>query len=131
MEEGRPVRTFRGKLKFNINKLVKWALMALPVLISIIIIWLAIRKNIEPYKLWGGITGSFTFLHVFHTIVYFLEPKYYTKRRKKYIPFWLALGIVAIIGCFVILSYGNIAIVGVGPLLIVSIVWGLIKIEYT
>ena len=126
----RPIRTFRGKIKFGMNKLIKYCLMALPVLCAIIIIIYAAYNGVT-YRLWGGITGAFTFLNVFYTIVFFFDPKYFTERRKRYLPFWGFSGVVGMFGCFMLLTYGNITIVAVGPLLLVSLFGGWLKIWYT
>lgn len=124
-------RKFRGTVKFNINKLIKWSLMAVPFLIGAILIWLIIKYDGMTYGLWLGCAISFAIIHIMHTIFYFFEPKYYAKRRKKYLPMWIATGVTSLISNFVLLTYESIIVLFFGPLLVVSFIGGAIKIEYS
>jgi len=132
MPKERPYRKFKGLIKFNINKLIKWSLMGLPFIIAAIIILLAIYISGNTYKLVGATCGAFTFLNVLHTITYFFEPKYYAKRRKKYLPMWFICGVIGLLsGLILFIIYHNVAIYFVGPLLAISLIGGYIKIVYT
>jgi hypothetical protein len=83
------------------------------------------------YGLWLACAVAFSVVHTMHTIFYFFEPKYYTKRRKKYLPMWIATGVTGLVSSVILMTYGSRVIMFLGPLLIVSFVGGAIKIEYT
>lgn len=124
--------THYKRIDFNINKLIKNSLIVLPILFSIIaILVIFYLRGITSYPFWGMTAGFSIFLQLLYSVSFFIDPKYFVRKSKKFLPMWFIFSALSIISEFILLIFNNKMIYFFLPLTIIAIIGSLIKLYHT